>query len=291
MSIVKEIWTDQVMENFYPDTSFLMYVKDFSADVNNNIIHLTEAGVDPEVLTNNTTYPIEIVGTRADTDLPIQLDKFETKNTVVRRPDVIQLNYNQLDSVLMGHRNTLRTTTGIKAAHAYCPNSDSSFTPVFGTTGETSEGVKRMTITDVLKMKRMYDNLDIPLDKRFLILHPNHLEDLILEDTKTFKDIVDIKNGVLNRFAGFNVLQFTKNPRYNSDTLAKVALNAAPSSTDTFCSFTFYGDEVMKADGDIYMYLREDDPEQRGAIVGFDKRFIALPIRNKGIGAIVAKKV
>ena len=50
----------------------------------------------------------------------------------------------------------------------------------------------------------------------------------------------------------------------------------------------FYKHEVMKADGEIYMYARYDDPEERGTIVGFDKRFIALPIRNKGIGAIIS---
>ena len=44
----------------------------------------------------------------------------------------------------------------------------------------------------------------------------------------------------------------------------------------------------MKADGQIYMYARIDDPEERGTIVGFDKRFIATPIRNKAIGAIVS---
>lgn len=37
------------------------------------------------------------------------------------------------------------------------------------------------------------------------------------------------------------------------------------------------------------MYIRMDDPEERGTIVGFDKRFIAVPIRNKGIGAIVSQ--
>ena len=47
----------------------------------------------------------------------------------------------------------------------------------------------------------------------------------------------------------------------------------------------------MKADGDIYMYARVDDPEERATIVGFDKRFIALPIRGKGIGAIVSEVV
>ena len=46
----------------------------------------------------------------------------------------------------------------------------------------------------------------------------------------------------------------------------------------------------MKADGEIHLYSRYDDPEQRGTIVGFDKRFIATPLRNKGIGAIVSDK-
>lgn len=31
--------------------------------------------------------------------------------------------------------------------------------------------------------------------------------------------------------------------------------------------------------------------ELRGTVIGFDKRFIALPIRNKAIGAIVSAKV
>jgi hypothetical protein len=39
------------------------------------------------------------------------------------------------------------------------------------------------------------------------------------------------------------------------------------------------------------MYERVNDPELRGTVIGFDKRFIALPIRNKGIGAIVASRV
>ena len=46
----------------------------------------------------------------------------------------------------------------------------------------------------------------------------------------------------------------------------------------------------MKADGEVFMYSRDNDPEERGTIVGFDKRFIALPIRNKGVGAIVSSK-
>lgn len=47
----------------------------------------------------------------------------------------------------------------------------------------------------------------------------------------------------------------------------------------------------MKAMGNMKMYEKIDDPEQRATIVGFDMRFIALPIRNKAIGAIMASKI
>jgi len=72
------------------------------------------------------------------------------------------------------------------------------------------------------------------------------------------------------------MLTFTKNPIYNATTLEKKAFGAAPVPTDGVCSFSFYSDEVMKADGDVFMYLRENDPEQRGSIIGFDKRFVAV---------------
>lgn len=123
------------------------------------------------------------------------------------------------------------------------------------------------------------------------MLNPKHLSDLILFDVKAFKDLTDIVDGQPNKFAGFNILQTSITPRYNATTGKKVDFEAEKADTDTFCSFAFHGDEVMKADGEVYMYLREDDPEECGDIVGFDKRFIALPIREKGIGVIMSTMV
>ena len=102
---------------------------------------------------------------------------------------------------------------------------------------------------------------------------------------------IDFVNGQPKRFAGFNILEFTKNPIYNATTLQKEPFGKVKAGTDTFCSFAFSADEVMKADGSFKMYERMNDPELRGTVIGFDKRFIALPIRNKGIGAIVSAKV
>ena len=288
--LAKEVWINQLTKKFYPDSSFLYYTKDFSSLVENDAINMADAGVDPDVLINNTTYPIQVVN-RVDTPIRIELDLFETKNTLVRRPEAIEYSYDQLESVLMGHRNKLRARTAEKAAHAFAPLKDSEFTPVISTTGETSGTRKRMSVEDILLLKERFDSVDIPLEERYLVLNPKHLSDLILFDVRAFKDLTDIVDGKPKRFAGFNVLQTSATPFYNATSLEKIAFTKTPGDTDVFCSFAFQKEEVMKADGTVHMYAKYDDPEERGTIVGFDKRFIAVPIRNKGIGAIVSKKV
>lgn len=286
-TLQKELWVNQLLENFYPNSSFLEYAKDFSPLVEYNAINMAEAGLDPEVLINNTTYPIKVTQ-RVDTPVKIELDLFETENTLVRRPEAIEYSYDQLESVLMGHRNSLRARTAEKAAHAFAPKADGVFTPVVRTSGEKAGSRLRMTIEDVLALKERFDDANIPYEGRFLVLNPRHLSDLILFDVKAFKDITDIVNGEPKRFAGFNILQTSITPFYDNVTGEKVDFTAKKSTTSTFCSFAFHRDEVMKADGDVFMYAKENDPEERGTIIGFDKRFIALPIRNKGIGAIVS---
>jgi hypothetical protein len=283
----KEIWVNQIQENFYPDSSFLKYGKDFSGLVEYNAINMAEAGVDPKVLINNTTYPITTVQ-RTDKPINIELDKFETENTLVRRPETIQYAYDQLESVLMGHRNQLRAKTAEKAAHAYAPEKDNIYTPVIRTTGTANGARKMLTFEDILMLKERFDNMEIPVEERYLVLHPSHVTDLIRLDVKAFKDITDIVNGQPKRFAGFGILQFSRMPYYDISTMEKLPLGSVPAQTSGFASFAFQAGEIMKADGDVFMYVTENDPKERATIVGFDKRFIAMPIRNKGIGAIVS---
>lgn len=287
----KEIWLDQLMNNFYPEASFLNFVKDFSPLVEHDKIHLAEVGVDPKVLINNTTYPIS-VSQRTDKALEVELDLFETENTLIREPNAVELAYDKLESVLYGHKQSLRTTTAKKAAHAFAPQEDTEFTPIITTSGDDNgEGYKRLALKDILSLKRRYDDLDIPQDQRFLVLNPRHTEDLILQDLKSFKDITDFVNGKPKRLAGFNILEFTKNPKYDKNTMTKLPFEVEDNTNSTYCSFSFFSEEVMKADGNVKMYATLHDPKERATIVGFDKRFIALPIRNKGIGAIVTASV
>lgn len=287
MALNKEIWISQILSGFYPDDSFLQKVVNYSEFVDNNRLHIASSGLDPKVLINNTTYPIKVVG-RDDEDNEIPLDKFETENTLVRRPDAIEYSYNKLESVIGQHRATLRKSVAMKAAHAYAPTSDSTDTPVILTTGTATNGRRRLTFADVLTLKERFDEAEIPLSDRYLVLHPKHVSDLLLEDLKLFKDLTKIEDGEPLKFAGFGCYQFAQMPTYKTvkDVLTKVPFNEA--ATAQFASVAFYAKEVMKADGDIHMYSSVDDPQERATIVGFDKRFVALPIRGKGIGAIVS---
>ncbi len=287
MAINKEIWINQILEGFYPDDSFLQKPVNYSAFVDNDRLHIASAGIDPVVLINNTTYPISSAF-RDDSDNEVVLDKFETENTIVRRPDAIEYSYDKLESVIRQHRATLRKSVAMKAVHAYAPTNDTENTPVILTTGLSTNGRKRMAFADILTLKERFDEAEIPLEERYIVLHPKHVSDLLLEDIELFKELTNIKDGEPFKFAGFGCYSFAQMPTYKEvgGILKKVPFGS--EKTVQFASVAFYAKEVMKADGSIYMYASEDDPKERATIVGFDKRFVALPIRGRGVGAIVS---
>jgi hypothetical protein len=288
MALNKQVWTSQLMRNFYPEYLFLTYAQDFTNLVENDKIHIPEMGADPNVLINNITYPIAVTE-RVDIDQEITLDEFDTENTMVRNAEAVEMAYDKVESVIYGHKQTLSAETASKAAHAYSPNANTINTPVIITTGEDNgEGYKRMLPKDILKLGKLWTKNNIPLDGRYLVLDPDHLEDLIEFDLKAFKDITDLVDGKPKRFGGFNILVFANNPRYNATTLVKSAFG---SVTGAPSSFAFHNKEVMKADGSVKMFSTIDDPKERASIIGFNKRFVAMAIRNKGIGAIVSKPV
>lgn len=290
MALNKEVWLNQIKEGFYPDDSFLQKLVNYDGFVENDKIHIASAGIDPKVLINNTTYPITVVG-RDDDDNEITLDKFETENTIVRRPDAIEYSYDKLESVIRQHRSTLRKAVTMKATHAIAPQADTFDTPLVVTTGELVGNRRRLTFADILALKERFDDADIPMDRRYLVLHPKHVSDLLLEDLKIFKDLTNMTDGEPTKFAGFGCFSCSTMPTYTTGedgALVKVAYSG--TSTTRFASVAFYADEVFKADGEMYMYATYDDPKERATIVGFDKRSIVLPIRGKGIGAIVSSE-
>lgn len=278
--LAKEIWLSDIMEAFYPDSSFLNEARGMDQFVDNDKINLAEAGIEPSVLINNTTYPVPFAE-RSDTPLDITLDYFDTEGTVIRNAELAELAYDKRGSIVAQHKNALLKKFAMRAIHAYAPASDAALTPVIAASGNAWGSFKSLSFADLLDMASRFDMLDVE-GTRVLVLHPVHYRQLVKEDLALMKDII---NGGKDLF-GFKPYRYSKTPTFNKSTGAKAAFGAAAApSTDTISSVVFVGNEVMKARGTFDMFERLNDPEQKGDIINFQMRGIALPLRNKYIGA------
>lgn len=279
MAIEKQIWVSMLMEGFYPDRSFLTRSVDMTPMVEYNKINLAEAGVAPDVLVDNTDYP---VGTMSRTDTPIELPlhTFDTKNTVVRNVEEMETSYAKMDSVVRQHRSTLLAKTAAYAANNWAPAKNGELHPVKAT---AQSG--KISFEDILRMDAWFRSKDVDPATLVAVLNPYHLADLQLEDMKLYKAMLES-----NRIFGFSLYTFSQLPYYTAASGEKVAFGTSASEgTDTQCSLFYSDQEVMRADGDIEVFAKYKDPGERGDVIGFQKRFTALSIRGKYHAAIYNK--
>jgi hypothetical protein len=279
--VQKEIWTDIILEGFYPKDDFMSWSRDMSELVDFNTLNLAEAGVDPDVLIDNTIYPIS-AATRTDGAKTIVLRTLDTESTIVRNIEAMESSYAKMESVVRGHRNALRKASIQLAAHYWAPQADGAFTPVIAATGASNGTRKILTFNDILTIRAKLTAIDADLNAFALMLNPLHEADLMAEDLKLYKEIM-----ASGKIFGFTFFVNSQTPRFNSSTGAKVAFQAvAAPSTDTCASIFWSRDEVMKADGSLDMFAKFQDPDQKGDVFNFQKRFVALPFRSKMQAAI-----
>lgn len=291
--LFKEVWIDALLDNFYPASSFMARVKDLTEFVEYDKINLAEVGADPDVLINNSTYPIDIAD-RTDNPLELVLDTYDTKNTRVRSAEAIELNYNKVLSVTNQHQKALQNKQAQKALHAYAPASHAVKTPVLvASGGDNGLGFKRLKIADIIALKKAFDDQDFPAEGRVLVLTPQHMADLLIEDKDLFKSYANTAVGTIPVIYGFEVFSSTLVPRFNKTTGVKVAFAAAAANTDVLASVAFIGSEVMKCQGtyDMFHKPKEINPEERADIIGFQGRYLALPLRAACVAAIYSPVV
>lgn len=290
--INKELWLAELMEGFYADDMFLSECRDLSAFVDNDVINLAEAGIDPDVLINNTTYPIDI-SSRTDSPLTLTIDTFDTENTMVSRIETAELAYDKLASIVSGHKNAMKMKIMEKAAHAIAPATNGTFTPLLTPSGNTDNGsgFKALAFSDIIRLQTAFDEAEMPAEGRILVLSAQHKSDLMKENITLFNQMA--LTGTLYGFKLYS-LAAKRLPRYNKTTGAKVAFGAAAApSTDTVASIAFSKNEVARCMGTNEMFhsKAENDPIYRRDVVGFQQRALVIPIRNKGVAAIYSPAV
>ena len=158
--VFTEVWTGELVKSLRGglEGSWLDGVPDQSTIVKNDVIHLVEVGVDPDVLINNTTYPIPSQALN-DKDIAVKLDKFQTKVTPITDDELYAASYDKMARVKESHGNSINDSKFTKAAHALCAQENTAKTPVLKTTGErdAETGRLRLTMADLVALKAAMD--------------------------------------------------------------------------------------------------------------------------------------
>lgn len=289
--VLTEVWTGELIKALRGklDAAWLNGVPDQSSIVKNDVIHLVDVGADPQVLVNNTTYPLDIQDLE-DGDKTFSLDKFQTKVVPVTDDELYALSYLKMARVKESCANALNDAKYAKAAHALCPTKNTDKTPVLVTTGAVDPVTKRikLCINDVVALKRKLDALGVPVTDRRLVLCTDHVNDL-LETDQAFKEQYNINrnDGTVGHLYGFDIYEYGACPTYSTAGV-KNALGATPKAGEFQCSFAFYVPRVFKATGETKMYYSpaESDPQYQRNLVSYRHYFICMPKKEDAGGVI-----
>lgn len=295
--VYREIWTGELVESFQPEieASFLNEIPDESRWVQssgsgeNQVIHLVDIGADPEVLINNTTYPIGY-SELEDGDIAFNLDKFTTVATKVTDDELYAISYDKISVVNKKHKNAILAKKFGKAVHALAPQANTVATPVRGTSGAVVGGKKLATVNDVIDLGGDMSAAGIPDDgNRILILNTVHNTGIVKEVKDFYKDYLNIATGQLRPlFHGFKVYLYHAMPFYLAADNTKVSFGAVFNpATHNVASVAFYAPDMFRAEGSTKMYYDEPDTQNQAAAVNYRHYYLVSPKKARAIAALV----
>lgn len=170
--LYSEAWTGELVKAFRAAAEAVGWynkIRSYDQYVQNDVIHLVDIGADPEVLVNNTTYPLEIENLE-DGDIAVTLDKYQTKPTRVTDDELHALTYDKMASVVDRHKEAFSETKFSRAIHSVAPAEHTDKTPVILTSGEVADDRKRLTRSDIIALKKAFDKAKVPAEGRILVL-------------------------------------------------------------------------------------------------------------------------
>lgn len=265
----KEIWIPEIQENPIPDTSFVYASTDKSEFVENNKLHLAEAGVEPGVHEDYFAGNEDELPTATVADIPheVVLKTYSTEQTRHRDLQEIELSYNRKMSVINRHKSSLAKNIGKRAAFAWTPSATNGFNKLFNLAADDS------VIDAIIDAQAFYGNFD--LENLNICLPPDLLARIRKEDKKLYKEIFSDPDALLYGFKPF---------RYSQTSLftgagVKKPFGSVVEAGDRRCAFTWATDETFRCFGDTKMYDKLGDPGLQADVLSFAQRALVGNIR------------
>ncbi|SCY94646.1 hypothetical protein [Flavobacterium caeni] len=277
--LLKEVWIAGIQENPIPNTSFVSASVDKSEYVENNKLHLAEAGIEPGVHEdyfngNEDDLPIASVD-----DIPheVVLKTYSTERTRHRDLQEVELSYNKRASVTARHKTSLAKNLGVRAAFAWTPATNTTYNKVI-TLGAGS------IIDAIIDLQAHYNGLDM-YDNLHICLKAADMAKIRKENKVLYKEILKGED-----LYGFKVWQYNKTPLFTSLGVKK-AFGAVKEAGDLQASFTWCSDETFRCFGDTEMYQTLRSAASQADEISFAQRALVGNIRAttpKYLGAIIS---
>ena len=302
MAIQKEIWVDYIIQNLFKDNSFMEM--SFNADqfvVGGKIVHIPRAGAKPNVEKNRAQLPAVVVQ-RADSDIVYAIDEFTTDPTLIPNADTVELSYDKIDSVMSEHMEALREALAEHLLRNWASSTNPTATAhIVRTTGGTggttaaatapgATGNRKIIVKEDLKKAQTYMNKQsIPKSDRYA-LFPSDLLDQLQSDAdlikRDFGKELDMKNGVIDRLFGFQIMERSSVLAYDSSAAVK-AVGAASAVTDHDAVLCWQKNSVERAKGTIDFFENIADAQYYGDVYSALVRMGGRIRRPEGVVAIV----
>lgn len=293
-----EIWVARVIQNLTNQSvaPWLDGIPELEADITVleagsanevTVINIPRANFNPDVLVNNSVYPIPVQSYTDDTVI-LSMDKYQTKATSVSDDQIVGSAYDKIDATTRSHVRAILTKKFKKAIHSIAPTSDTSATPVIAATGTVVGGFATLTYEDLVALKARFDADEVDPSGRRLVLSTRHWNDLLI-DRKNFGDkLVNYNTGMpAPVIAGFELYQYNGNPLYTSAGVKK-AFGAVKDATDREGSIAFWEGGIAKKTGMTKQYFEPsaNDTANQANLLNYRHYFMALPFESRFIGAI-----
>ena len=283
MAYIVHLFLAVFLELFYPDDSWLNELEDYDHMVKYDTINLAEVGGDPQVLVDNTVYPLVPVQ-RVDNKVTATLSTFDTVPTHITNVEDLNVDYKKTKSVMSQHVNALRTQCSKSGAYNLSPQRDAPGYPVLRTTGvANAQGYKALSYEDITNLSLALDDAQVPAEGRVIVLCPQHKKDLKNENIKLYKAMMSDKE-----IDGFKIYSHTANPTYDPATGEKQPFGAVTGNPS---SFAFYKPRTLRARGSVIAEGERHFATYRGNLVGAQVRFVAMALTKNASAAIFSDNV
>ena len=275
MALQKEVWIKSIVDGLWPDGSFMSKAVNDDQYVSNKTVHIPNAGSASKVEMDRSTLPATSKK-RTDSEVTYDLHEFTSDPVVIQFTEEQQLSYSKRESVLKEDRANIVNAVEEYMLAQWAPDAlkviETTGAGVLAHTAKASGNRKSLTTDDVLVLMAKFNAEDIPQEGRYLLLDAFMYQQLIKSmsqnEMASFQACADLKNGVMGKFASFNVMMRSSVLRYTTDGSLKTK-SADGVATDNAAGLAWYEGAVSRSRGEVKMFASEGDPGYYGDVYSF----------------------